>query len=144
MSSLSKNILQTLFVQIPNIFLGLIAGIFITRLLGPEGKGIYAIFHANIEVLILIFSFGLNMGLVYFIANKKIAIRKILGISSWILIISTILVCLFLFRINDQQHIISLKNMISSFFVSFCYSVLFLGLLLVLSAAFLMAKKTLE
>ncbi len=106
MSSLSKNILQTLFVQIPNVFLGLIAGIFITRLLGPEGKGIYAIFHANIEVLILIFSFGLNMGLVYFIANKKIPIRKILGISSWILIISSALVCIFLLSTNDQQYII--------------------------------------
>jgi O-antigen/teichoic acid export membrane protein len=40
MSSAGKNIMGTVFFQVPTLILGIIGGIFLTRLLGPEGKGV--------------------------------------------------------------------------------------------------------
>jgi len=133
MSSLSKNILQTLLVQIPNILLGLIAGIFITRLLGPEGKGVYAIFFANVEILVLFLSVGVNIGIVYFSANKKIQLKKIAGIAFWLLLISSIFAAVIIFSVKDEQHYLFPEGhddsifkwfLISTFIVSFTNSIL--------------------
>ena len=71
--SISSNIFQTFVVQIPNYILGIAAGIFITRQLGPEGKGVYAFFIANMQLLVMFFGFNITGGLKYFVANKKMA-----------------------------------------------------------------------
>ena len=49
-NGLSKSIQYTIFTQIPTQIFGIIAGIFITRLLGPEGRGVYAIFYADVAL----------------------------------------------------------------------------------------------
>ena len=48
MRGLTGNIIRTFSTQIPSIIISIVSGIFLTRLLGVEGKGIYALFFANI------------------------------------------------------------------------------------------------
>ncbi len=61
--------------------LGIIAGIFITRLLGAEGRGIYSIYLSDIGLFTMIFSFSINSAITFYVAGNKIQIQKLLGIS---------------------------------------------------------------
>jgi O-antigen/teichoic acid export membrane protein len=79
--SLVKNTAYTFLTQIPVQFLGIVSGIFITRILGPEGKGVYAIYHANALLLVTFFSFSLASSLAYFVSSKKITLDKMTGIG---------------------------------------------------------------
>jgi len=71
----------TFLAQFPIILLGFIAGAFVTRTLGPEGKGAIAMFAANSQLLILFLGISINTGLIYFTANKEIPFKKLLGIA---------------------------------------------------------------
>ena len=81
MNSFSKSAVYTLLTQIPTQLFGIISGIFITRLLGPSGKGVYAIFYADISLFITILGFSINTAIVYFMASQKISIKKLVTIS---------------------------------------------------------------
>ena len=78
---LAKKILQTGFVQTVSLGIGVIAGIFITRLLGPEGRGIYAIYKANTEFLLLLLAFGMGSVVTYYVSSEQISVKKIFGIA---------------------------------------------------------------
>jgi hypothetical protein len=60
--NITRDIPETIFVQLPSLILGIITGVFITRLLGPEGKGVYAILYANSELLVLFLTLGIDLG----------------------------------------------------------------------------------
>lgn len=85
MRGLTGNILRTFSTQIPSIIISVVSGIFLTRLLGAEGKGVYAIFFANMEIMVMVFAFGCDMGIIYFGSNKKISQEKLQAISISIL-----------------------------------------------------------
>ena len=55
----SLNILKTFSTQIPSIILSIVSGVFLTRLLGAEGKGVQAIFYANMEIMVMAISTNL-------------------------------------------------------------------------------------
>jgi O-antigen/teichoic acid export membrane protein len=93
---LGKNLATTVLTQIPLFILSVLTGIFSTRFLGDDAKGIYSIFQANTQLFVLIFSLGIQTGIVYFISSKKILEEKILGISLIIIIISSLLLLSFL------------------------------------------------
>ena len=80
-NGLSKSIKYTIFTQIPTQLFGIIAGIFITRLLGPEGRGVYAIFYADVALFSTLLSFSINTAIIHFLANKEFTLPKILSIS---------------------------------------------------------------
>jgi len=92
--SLNKHVIHTFLTQIPSILLGIVAGIFITRLLGPEGRGIYYLFQVNIQFATLLLGASLTNGLIYYMANKQLDQRSLLGISLYVLIFSTAVVLL--------------------------------------------------
>ena len=77
---LGRNLIASVLTQVPVFVLGVLAGIFSTRFLGEDAKGIYSIFQANTQLFILIFSLGMQTGIVFFISNKKIAEKNIMGI----------------------------------------------------------------
>jgi O-antigen/teichoic acid export membrane protein len=85
MRKLGKNIIRTISTQLTAQFFGIISGIFITRALGPEGRGIYAIYYAAIALFCTLFSFSIETALTYFVANKKISLEKLKGISLYII-----------------------------------------------------------
>lgn len=91
MSNLSRNIFFTFITQFPTQFLGIIAGIFITRMLGPDGRGAYAIFLADVDLCVTIFGFSIGNAIIYYFASGKIYKSKIYGISLVIIFFATIL-----------------------------------------------------
>ena len=76
MKSISKSAIYTILTQIPAQIFGVIAGVFITRILGPEGRGVYALFFADISLLSTILGFSVGTAITFYIANKKIAREK--------------------------------------------------------------------
>lgn len=92
MSTLKRNIFFTFITQFPTQFLGIITGIFITRLLGPDGRGIYAIFLADVDLFVTIFGLSINNAIIYHFAHGKIDKGKIYGIALIIISVATLLV----------------------------------------------------
>src|SRR5690606_26204868 len=62
---------------------------FSTRILGEEAKGIFSLFQANYLLFLLIFSFGIQTGVVYFVSSKKYTEQVVAGISSAIFLVSS-------------------------------------------------------
>ncbi len=90
--SINKNIYYSFLTQIPTIILSFFTGVFSTRILGPEGSGIYTVFLSDTELFTLLLSFSFNAGIVFFISNKKIATEKLMGLGlAFIIIGSSIL-----------------------------------------------------
>lgn len=89
--SLSRNIFYTFLTQIPVQIFGVVAGVLIARMLGPEGKGAYAIYHANSMLLVTFFSFSLNTSLTYFISSGKADPGRQLGLAIIIMFIGVLL-----------------------------------------------------
>lgn len=85
MKGLTGNIIRTFSTQVPSLIISIISGIFLTRLLGAEGKGVYAIFYANIEIMVMVFMLGCDMGIIYFGSNKKIENSKLQGMAIYII-----------------------------------------------------------
>lgn len=94
--SIKKGVFYSFITQFPTAFLGVVSGIIITRLLGPEGKGVLTIFQSDVILLALFLGFNINLGLVYFISTKKISIPHILGIAVGISVMSFVLGLVFL------------------------------------------------
>lgn len=76
--------------------LGIVSGIFITRILGPGGRGAYAIFMADLELFGMLLNFSLNTSLIYFIASRRIPENVLLGITIVMLAGGTILLSIIL------------------------------------------------
>ncbi len=97
--TVSKNITQTFIVQIPNYVLGVIAGIFLTRHLGPEGKGVYTLLLTNVQLFVMFLGLNLPGSIQYFMANKKIDPAGLKGMSLLLLLIGAVIVFVTLFLI---------------------------------------------
>lgn len=95
--TISKNITQTFIVQIPNYVLGVVAGIFLTRHLGPEGKGVYTLLLTNVQLLVMFLGLNLPGAIQYFMANKNIEAARLKGISLVFLLIGSAIVFIILF-----------------------------------------------
>ncbi len=69
--SISKNIFLTFNTNISLIFLGVLYSVVTTRLLGPGGKGEFALFTSTLEFTVLFFAFGTHQAIRYYLAGKK-------------------------------------------------------------------------
>ncbi|MBL4668380.1 MAG: polysaccharide biosynthesis C-terminal domain-containing protein [Flavobacteriales bacterium] len=140
MRSLTGNILRTFSTQVPSLIISIISGIFLTRLLGAEGKGVYAIFYANIEIMVMIFVMGCDLGIVYYGSNKKISIGKLQGIAAYILLISIPFVALIIIFL--ETDFLFPDNYNSLFFKLFLLGMFILRLVNSLIGAFLKTAKS--
>ena len=89
--NIKKSIFYTFISQIPTQIFGIISGIFITRILGASGRGLYAIMYADVSLFNTIFSFSIATAIIYFISSNKISLSKIFTISIFFSFISIIL-----------------------------------------------------
>lgn len=110
--SVKKNVLLQLVVQIVVTSLGFIAGIFLTRYLGAEGKGVLAMIEANVQLFLMLFSVNAAMAIVYFSANKKIkdSIVWSLSLLSIATTIGMIGLVVFFLNLTGLENIIFPKN----------------------------------
>ncbi len=114
--TISKNITQTFIVQIPNYVLGVVAGIFLTRHLGPQGKGIYTLLLTNVQLLVMFLGLNLPGAIQYFMANKKIDAARLKGVSLLLLLFGSLLVFAFLFLIPGGGEAFLTKDYDTFFF----------------------------
>lgn len=89
--NITRSTLWTILSQFPAHMFGILAGIFITRILGPEGKGLYTIFYANIVLFCTVYGFSITNSIVFFTANQRIAERKLKAIVVILLFLTVIL-----------------------------------------------------
>jgi O-antigen/teichoic acid export membrane protein len=76
-----KSASYTVLTQIPTQILGIISGVFITRMLGPEGRGLYAIFYADIALFSTILGFSINTAITHFKAKETFSEKTLLSVS---------------------------------------------------------------
>lgn len=123
MKSISKSAIYTILTQIPAQIFGVIAGIFITRILGPEGRGIYALFFADISLLSTVLGFSVGTAITFYIANKKIAREKTIGISLLFSLVTILLSFIVLFiwlNLPISEIFIPKENSTGPFIIIFC------------------------
>lgn len=99
--SLSKGILGTFFSRIGTILISFIYSIFLTRLLGVEGNGVFAIYVANISLFIMILTLGLNPALTHYIAKGRINKERILSTLTYLTLISTSIFAFIIFGFGE-------------------------------------------
>jgi O-antigen/teichoic acid export membrane protein len=80
--NVNKSVAYTILTQVPTQILGIISGIFITRILGASGRGLYAIFYADVGLFNTFLGFSITTAIIYFLSAKKLTFNKILGIST--------------------------------------------------------------
>lgn len=93
---LSKNVVSSVITQIPIFLLGIISGVFTTRILGDEAKGAFALFQANYLLFLLVFSFSIQISIVYFISSKKFSEKLVIDIAFTLFFFCSSLVLLLL------------------------------------------------
>lgn len=91
MSRLKKDTQLTLLSRIPVMVLSFLSVVLLTRLLGPEGNGIYTFVYAALNLLITVIGFQLDSSLTFFLSNKDFENRKVLS-PILLFFISTILI----------------------------------------------------
>lgn len=94
--SLKRSVFYTVFTQVPNALMQILSGIFITRLIGDEGRGIYAILTADIALFAMIMGLGVEMGLKYFISQGKLDRSRVIGLSIIVALLNMVLFTLIL------------------------------------------------
>lgn len=116
---LGKNLVSSVLTQAPLFILGIVSGIFSTRILGDEAKGVFALFQANTQLFVLIFSLGIQTGIVYFVSSGKIKKELVAGMSFTILGISCVSLILLLFssRLFGFSHWFLPENYTSNLYL---------------------------
>ena len=74
-----RHITGTFGTNILLLALGIGTSIFSSRLLGPTGKGEYAIFLAAINLAVLVLGFGTESAVAYFVAKDKLSFQVLLN-----------------------------------------------------------------
>ena len=119
MTSISKNTTITFSSQILIFALGFVASIILARVLGPEGKGIYALIVLVPALMLNLGSLGIEVANVYFTGSKQYQIKDIVSNSFLCgILISSILILLFFgaFHVDIFQNFLA-SNQIKPFYL---------------------------
>jgi len=73
-----KSIFATLGLTIYSFIIGFFNSIISTRLLGAEGKGIFAIYTSSIELMALVLGLGIPQALIFFASKNTISRERLL------------------------------------------------------------------
>lgn len=93
--SFRKSIITTLGLNIYTFIIGFFNSIISTRILGAEGKGVFAIYTSSIELFALIIGLGIPQALIFFAAKDEIT-RSRLFYSSLLYVTASSLLFLLL------------------------------------------------
>lgn len=110
MASFSQKSIWTFITSIAGVVLDLIILVIISRVLGPEGKGIYTLVLLIPGMILNFGNFGLAAANVYFIGSKKYPMKDIVAnsiIQASIIAFFMILVSVIIFQIPDFKIFIN-------------------------------------
>ena len=129
--SIKKSISFTFGAQIINTVIAFISSIIVTRLLGAEGRGEYAIFTNSIAFGVLFFGFSISSTIPYFINSGKAKAEELLTTIIIFSLISAVLVyyTLFLLESTGKLHW-ALPGSIKSFQYKLIFTGIYLNTLL--------------
>ena len=119
MTSITKNSTITFLSQILIFALGFVASIILARVLGPDGKGIYALIVLIPALMLKLGSLGIEAANVYFTGSKQYEIKDIVSNSlSSSILLSSILILLFfgVFHFDILQNYLA-SNQINPFYL---------------------------
>ena len=123
--NLESDSVQTFMTRIPVMLFTFLYTIFLIRLLGPEGNGIYTYITTSVTLTTLIVSFNVGPSSLYFLSNKDFNSAKIFGLAVLIYIFSILSVLLFLilafFTEDALLNLIIPKENFSTFYVIFYF-----------------------
>ena len=117
--SISKNTSITFLTQLIMLFIGIATSIIIARVLGPKGKGIYALIILIPTIILKLGSLGIEAANVYFTGSKKYEIKDIASnslMNSIFLGLILIIIFYILLHFSFSQKFINL-NQINSIYL---------------------------
>src|ERR1700733_8398645 len=82
--SVERNVSHTLVLRVILTIFMMLQSVFVTRILGPEGRGLFAKFQAAQNFLILFLGLGVTSAVIYYVHNRKLTPEKFMGTSIWV------------------------------------------------------------
>lgn len=142
--SIKKHSLYLGFTNVVTLGINFVGGIFLTRLLGPEGRGVLTKLEAGAGLLAQITTFKSHMGFVYFVANEKVDRRKLLGIGILIIAASLLLSCIILIGLtySGYETLLLPIGYTNSFFAFYSLVIFILTESQIIFSAFLRGAKS--
>jgi O-antigen/teichoic acid export membrane protein len=89
--SLKKSVIAVILQNLIGFVVGLGNSVLSTRVLGPEGKGIFAIYTSSVELFALILGFGIPSALLYFAAKDEFSKKRLFVTSILFLMLVSVL-----------------------------------------------------
>lgn len=109
MSDFIKHTISYFITGVLSFVLALGISVFVTRGLGPEGKGIYGMTGVLISLLITFTNIGFAPATIYYIGKKKYPLKEILGsnliISFFVTLITLLLGIIIIVFFSDQLFV---------------------------------------
>jgi len=90
--SLKRSILFSFGAQVPAVLLSFITGVFITRMLHEEGRGVFSMLQADVAILSLLLSFSMPSVLVFFLAKAEHTRERVIGLAASLLFVSGLII----------------------------------------------------
>lgn len=123
MSQLKRDTQLTLLSRIPVMLLSFLSVVLLTRLLGPEGNGVYTFVYAGLNLFITVIGFQLDGSLTYFLSSSDFENKKVISTIGWLFLFSiaffiSILV-LIVFIIPGGEHLFIPDEQPIGFFICF-------------------------
>ncbi|NNF33781.1 MAG: oligosaccharide flippase family protein [Saprospiraceae bacterium] len=116
---MKKDTLETLLIRVPVAIFSFMYSIFLIRMLGPEGNGLYSFIMAGIGLSILVFGLDAKKSTLYHIVREEYNTEKVIGFTFKLGGLSTIIVVIIL------TVLYLLQNPVSFFFIPEEYFYLF-------------------
>ena len=91
-SKMKKDTFETLLVRVPVLFFSFLYSVFLVKMLGPEGNGLYSFLMSSLWLSILIFGLDAKKSVMYFIVREEFDTARVLGLSFTVFGLSSLLV----------------------------------------------------
>ncbi len=98
---ITKDTVYTALSQIPAHVFGIIAGVFIARVLGPEGRGEYALYFTIMTLICTVFGASVQTSIIYFISTRKMEIAKVNTLSIYTIILTSLFSLCFVYILGN-------------------------------------------
>ena len=87
---MKRHVSHTILTRVQVTLFTIVQSVILTRILGPEGRGLYAMLQAALALFILFLGLGYNSGITNYIANKRQDSKDVLGLAFWVWITGSV------------------------------------------------------